>query len=85
LRLLARPDGTGGVNVSLFCKLDGKLSRWDAGKTTIDQLPQLFKDVRGEVRHHRGKIGPILALITPVVVEKKSTWPFLVPVDNTQT
>jgi hypothetical protein len=63
------------VNCVLFCKLDGKLSRWEAGDVAIEHLPQLFKDVEREVRSYRGNRGPVLALLTPAAV--------VVLVDNT--
>ena len=57
------------VTISLFCKLDLKLARWD---THAQDVTDVLQQCTAEVAKHKGTHGTVLALIRT-------------PVDNTQT
>ena len=55
------------MKVSLFCKLDGVMARWEEDGE-VEDIDAMLVAVRAEVAKHKGTHSTVLALIlTPVV------------------
>ena len=52
-------------SISLYCRLEGKLARWDAYCASV---PEALAAVREEVAQYKGKRSAVLALIRVPVV-----------------